>query len=196
MGEKLTQSNIVHTPSFRTPLDRPITSIANRYGGKKSKEVERFLRFAVVGITGAVIDVGLLITLQATILPPETPFHVAAATSIAFICAVLNNFYWTRQWVYPDSRSRSIRRQLSQFALISVIGGVVRTTWISLSYHILGILLMPLVLPEIQLLRPGYVPSVHASDKLGTLVAQLIGMAVVMVWNFAANRYWTYNDVT
>jgi len=54
---------------------------------------------------------------------------------------------------------------------------------------------MPIFLPEIQLLRPGYVPSESAEAKLGTMVAWLIGVIIVMVWNFLANRYWTYNDV-
>jgi len=54
---------------------------------------------------------------------------------------------------------------------------------------------MPILLPEIQLLRPGYVPSVSAEAKLGTMAAWAIGVAVVMVWNFLANRLWTYNDV-
>jgi putative flippase GtrA len=31
---------------------------------------------------------------------------------------------------------------------------------------------------------------------MGTLIAQFIGVIVVMFWNFFANRYWTYNDVS
>jgi hypothetical protein len=54
---------------------------------------------------------------------------------------------------------------------------------------------MPILLPEIQLFRPGYVPSASAEAKLGTMAAWLIGVTVVMIWNFLANRYWTYNDV-
>jgi putative flippase GtrA len=186
--------------TFRNPLDGPITLIARRFGGK-SREVERFLRFAVVGITGAVLDFGILIILQATLLPPVNEqkeplvLNVALATSLAFFTAVASNFVWTRLWVYPDSRSRSVRRQLGQFALISFTGGVARTTWISLACIPLGTLLMPAVLPAIQLFRPGYLPSHTAEAKLGTIVAQMIGIAVVMLWNFLANRYWTYSDV-
>lgn len=180
---------------FRTPLDGPIDRIAARFGGSRAKDLGRFLRFAFVGTTGALIDIGMLILLQATILPPTSDINVTLATGIAFTCAVLSNFTWNRFWVYPDSRSRSIRRQLAQFALISTTGGIARTTWVTLAYEPVGYALMPVLLPVIQLFNPAYSPSGTAEEKLGTLVAQLMGMVVVMLWNFFANRLWTYNDV-
>jgi putative flippase GtrA len=187
--------------AFRNPLDTPIVNIASRFG-EKSKEVERFLRFAIVGASGAVIDFGMLVVLQATILPPNAAdgsklyLNVTLATSIAFAMAVLNNFIWTRLWVYPDSRTRSMRRQLAQFTLISVSGGVVRAVWVTSASFPLGHLLWPLVLPLVQNFRPEYLPGEAAEGKLGTIVAQLIGMAVIMLWNYFANRHWTYNDVS
>lgn len=183
--------------ALRNPLDIPIQAIAYRFG-ERAKEVERFLKFAIVGVIGAIIDFGTLFILQATVLPPVEPnkvLSVAIASSIAFFAAVISNFIWNRYWTYPDSRSRSIRRQMVQFMGISAVGWIGRTIWISSSYYFLGKAIMPLVLPEIQIFRPGYVPSESAEAKLGTLVAWLIGVIVVMIWNFLANRYWTYNDV-
>lgn len=185
--------------AVRNPLDVPIAVVAERVGGSKSKEVERFIKFAIVGAIGAIIDFGTLFVLQATLLPPLDPnkdLKVALASTIAFLAAVISNFVWNRLWTYPDSRSRSMRRQLVQFTSISAIGWVGRTLWISLSYRFLGEALMPVFLPEIQIFRPGYIPSESAEAKLGTLVAWFIGVIVVMVWNFLANRYWTYNDVS
>ncbi|MBC8098857.1 MAG: GtrA family protein [Armatimonadetes bacterium] len=183
-------------PSFRNPLDIPITFVAKRIGGSKSKEIERFLRFAVVGVTGAMIDIGLVYVLQATRLPPINQLNVALVNIIAFTCAVISNFIWTRMWVYPESRSKSVRRQLVQFAFISVVGGVGRTTWVMATHMAAGVLLLPLALPFIQLVRRNYVPGPLASQKLGSLASMLVAMVFVMLWNFFANRYWTYNDVT
>lgn len=180
---------------FRTPLDTPINRAARRIGGSNWREVERFLRFAVVGVTGAIIDFGTLIIAQATILPPTNDLHVAMATTLAFVIAVVSNFIWTRMWVYPDSRSRSMRRQLSQFFLISVTGWLARTVWITTTYSLIGHALMPALLPIIEVFRPEYIPSPTSEEKLGSIIAQLIAMAFVMLWNFFANRYWTYNDV-
>lgn len=186
--------------ALRSPIDGLIEAIAARFGSK-SREVERFLKFAIVGFVGAMVDFGTVIVLQATILPPTSAsgerltVNVALATTIAFLAAVISNFIWNRFWTYPDSRSRSMRRQLAQFTLISFIGWFGRTLWISAAYHTLGMWLMPILLPVIHLLRPAYVPSIAADDKLGTLAAQFIGIIVVMFWNFFANRLWTYNDV-
>lgn len=180
---------------FRTPLDGLIRSLAYRVSASKGKEIERFIRFAIVGIIGAVIDIGLVYMLQATVLPPVNSLNVILATGIAFCTAVLSNFTWTRLWVYPDSRSRSMRRQLALFAFISTVGGVGRTIWITVSHTLIGTLVLPLALPFIRIFRQGYEPGPLASEKLGTLVALLIAMVVVMLWNFFANRLWTYNDV-
>jgi len=193
-----TESMKIRRVAVRNPLDAPIAAVARRVGGNRPKEVERFIKFAIVGAFGAVIDSVTLFILQATVLVPLEPnkdLKVAIASTIAFLAAVLSNFTWNRYWTYPDSRSRSMRRQMAQFTTINLIGWLGRTIWISTSYHWLGALLMPVLLPEIQIFRPGYVPSASAEAKLGTMAAWLVGVCVVMVWNFLANRYWTYNDV-
>ncbi|MBL8163241.1 MAG: GtrA family protein [Anaerolineae bacterium] len=186
---------------IRNPLDAPIVAISSRFGDK-SKEVERFLKFAIVGAMGAVVDLGTVFLLQATLLPPTDAtgnpvmLNVALATTVAFIAAVVSNFLWNRYWTYPDSRSRSVRRQLALFTFISFVGWAVRTLWISTAFHFVGEVFMPILLPFIHIVRPTYIPSYAAEGKLGTLIAQIIGIGVVMVWNFLANRYWTYNDVS
>jgi putative flippase GtrA len=84
-----------------------ILRISLRFGGSKAKEVERFLKFATVGIIGAIIDFGVLNVLQATVLRPVEPhlsLKVALATGTAFTSAVTSNFIWNRYWTYPDSR--------------------------------------------------------------------------------------------
>lgn len=179
-----------------TPLDNLIRAVANAAPGNKAKEVERFLKFAVVGVVGASFDFGVLNLLQSTILPPpadSTGFsiNVALAVTISFICAVSSNFFWNRYWTYPDSRTRSIRRQLAQFFTVSVIGWSARTLWISLSYGFWG----RIATSVLQTIRPETIIEIQIQNRIGTNVALLLGIFVVMIWNFFANRYWTYNDV-
>lgn len=183
--------------NLTTPVDSFIIKIANRIGGGKAKEVERFIKFACVGLLGFIIDFGTVFTLQSTILPPVNSdgenlvVNVAIATTIGFILAVCSNFTWNRLWTYPDSRSYSIRRQLTQFAIVSVSGWTARTIWISATFTTFGVLSTSVI----QLLSPAYDPSLLNQQKFGTMIAQFIGVIVVMIWNFLANRYWTYNDV-
>lgn len=188
-AEQMTTHN---SRRIQTPLDPIIKRIARRFGDK-GKEVERFLKFAIVGTIGAIVDFATLNILLNTILPPlpEQRINVALATTIAFIAAVVSNFTWNRFWTYPDSRSRSVRRQLAQFAVVSVIGWLARTVWITLSFAAMGVFVVNLI----QMTNPEFIPTELTTNAIGTNASQLIGVFVVMVWNFFINRYWTYNDV-
>ncbi len=174
-----------------TPVDGLIVDLAKRIGRSQAKEVERFIKFAFVGALGFVIDIGTVIILQNTLLPPEDDQSVLLANSIAFVLAVCSNFVWNRVWTYPDSRSYSVRRQLTQFGIVSVIGLVIRNLWISGAYERLGQLSTSLLKSAFA----DYAPDLLAQNKLGTTIALVFGVLIVMVWNFVANRFWTYSDV-
>ena len=121
-------------------LNQFIVRFSLRFG-TKAKEVERFLKFAVVGAIGAVVDFGVLNILQATILHPNEPnvqMKVALATGTAFTVAVTSNFIWNRYWTYPDSRTRSIRRQLVQFFIVNTLGLVFRLWFVKSLFGPMG----------------------------------------------------------
>ena len=189
MSQAATSSN--ENRALNTPIDGIIIRVSQRIGGGRAKEVERFIKFAFVGLLGFIIDFGVVFLLQASLLPPVSEINVAVATTIAFILAVCSNFIWNRWWTYPDSRSYSIRRQLTQFTIVSVIGGTARAIWNAATFAFFGALSTSLV----QAALPAYYPSAMDQRKLGTMIAMFIGVIIVMFWNFLANRYWTYNDV-
>lgn len=193
---QVTSADFKPQPSSRaikTPLDGIIQAVARRFGGQKEKELERFMKFAIVGTLGAIVDFGTLNILQATLLPPDPifPLNVSIAVTFSFLAAVMNNFIWNRYWTYPDSRSRSVRRQLAQFAFVSVVGWIGRTVWVTLAYTALG----TLAVEFIQTINSSFSPDAILQNRIGTNVALLVGVFVVMIWNFFVNRYWTYNDV-
>src|SRR5689334_15806458 len=106
--------------SRRPRLRNFIRRLAVRYGGHRHKEVERFLKFAFVGVLGTIIDLGISNVLMKFVFHvskenAETP--VLIASTIGFTIAVINNFIWNRYWTYPDSRSHPISLQLGQFFL-------------------------------------------------------------------------------
>lgn len=175
-------------------LNRIILKFSSRYGGTQAKEVERFLKFAVVGVVGAVIDFGVLNLLQATVLSPVEPhlsLKVALATGTAFTSAVTSNFIWNRYWTYPDSRSRPIQQQLMQFFIVNAAGLVFRLIWVRVLFGPFG------EIGANTLTWLGVIESMDdtATKQLGTNIAQFFAIWIVMIWNFFVNRYWTYNDV-
>jgi len=144
------------------------------------QERTRFLRFAVVGIIGAIVDFGVM-----NLLVNGFHFFYVIAGTISFILAILSNFTWNRFWTYPDSRSKPILRQLIQFAVVSVAGLAIR---IPILTFVEPALL--LVLTLIALHIPNF--SQKFISQNFTLALAVI---IVMFWNFFVNRYWTYNDV-
>jgi putative flippase GtrA len=141
----------------------------------------RFFRFALVGITGAVVDFGvsnLLIKLFNT--------RLLIAGSISFIAAIINNFILNRYWTYPDSRSKPVSQQLAQFAVISIMGLGIR---IPILYFVEP--WMEFLAERYNLERLLLLDAKTTSDNLTLAIA----VVVVMFWNFFANRYWTYSDV-
>lgn len=177
--ERLTQVNV---------LDRLILLVALRFGSK-AKEVERFLKFAIVGTFGAVVDFAVLNILQSSLLPPSgasEEMNVRLATGVAFTAAVSSNFIWNRYWTYPDSRSRKLMLQLGQFFAVNVVGLIFRLIFVGFTYAPLGTLAYDVL---------GGNPTDESLNQLGSNFAQAIAVIIVMFWNFFVNRYWTYNDV-
>ena len=184
-----TSINNEKTYAIQTPLDGIIASVAKLIGGSKAKEFERFLKFAVVGTIGAVIDLGTSFILLRTIFDPRIKTQFLIGATISFLAAVISNFMWNRYWTYPDSRSRSLRRQLVQFTLVSITGWVGRTIWLNFAQPIFENTAM-----DISHNFNSPLDDVTAA-LIGGMVAILLGIFVVMIWNFLVNRYWTYNDV-
>jgi putative flippase GtrA len=146
---------------------------------KNINERKRFYQFAVVGLMGAVIDFGIFNFLISC-------FGIISVWSsvVSFSFAVVSNFLWNRMWTYPDSRSKSLSRQLFQFCVISVIGLGIRTPLFAF-LEMLFVNLSARFLPKF-FLSPTF---------LGHNVSLAVAIVVVLLWNFAANRLWTYNDV-
>ena len=147
-------------------------------------ELTRFLKFGVVGTFGAVVDFGTFNVLHGSLSWPAVPASVCS-----FLAAVTSNFIWNRYWTYPDSRTKSVRRQAGQFALVSVVGLAIRTPLFALLIGP-GTSLASFLLQT----RLGSITNVTAA-ALGSNLALAAAVIVVLFWNFLANRLWTYADI-
>jgi putative flippase GtrA len=173
--------------------------------GIKGKETKRFVKFAVVGAIGFVVDFvvfNLMVFLLSPPLAEGAALHRLAAgwglspdqidalgptiaQAISFVMAIISNFIWNRYWTYPDSRTKSFRRQFAQFVLVSVTGILIRTPIISFTHR------------PFSRLAARLIPALTSlAEPIGNNMALVLAVIVVMFWNFFVNRYWTYNDVS
>lgn len=140
-------------------------------------ERKRFLKFALVGSLGAAVDFTVFnILTQWVGLPP------VLSSVLSFLTAMTHNFLWHRYWTFPESRSKRAVHQWLQFGMVSLVGLAIRTALFSLIHTPLTTFMGSLPLP----LTPAF---------WGNNISLAIVIFVVMVWNFTANRIWTYNDV-
>ena len=144
----------------------------------RRRELTRFFKFSVVGAIGAIVDFGIFNLLRGVVGMPA-----AIAQALSFLAAVTSNFIWNRYWTYPDSRSKPLGRQASQFLVVSLVGLAIRTV------------VFVLVQPETITFAEVLLPSAASAVAIGENLALVVAVIVVLFWNFSINRVWTYSDV-
>ena len=141
------------------------------------KELKRFVRFGIVGIIGSVIDFGFLNLFTIVF---KMPYVLSSVFS--FSLAVINNFILNRIWTFSASRKDPLLGQLIQFGIVSVIGLLIRTPLLAWLEKVLVPLAGKLV------------PNLLTPTIVGHNVGLAIGIGVVMLWNYFANRFWTFRN--
>lgn len=133
------------------------------------KEYSRFAKFALVGVSGAVVDFTLL-NIGMSVF--EWPLLLANTVSVG--AAILNNFTWNRLWTFPESQTRKKRTQIIQFATVNTIG---------------------LVLNNLIVLLINWLIDPIVGEPWSYNIAKAMAIGIVLFWNFGANRLWTYRGL-
>ncbi len=133
------------------------------------KELERFMKFAIVGALGAVIDFTLLNLIRGVL-----GWDLLWANTVSVSVAMLSNFIWNRLWTFPESRKRKKRTQLPQFVIVNLIGLIINNV---------------IVVGIDSILVP------YIGEPWSYNAAKAVAIGVVLFWNFGANRLWTYRGL-
>ena len=133
-------------------------------------EFNRFLKFAIVGTIGAVVDFSVLNILVLAFGWPKEYANLVSVT-----CAVISNFTWNRLWTYPESRERPLHTQFGQFALVNLFGLAINQFFFVMTDSLIFDEIFP-----------------HPIDYN---FAKATAVVVVLFWNFFVNRRWTYREI-
>jgi putative flippase GtrA len=132
-------------------------------------ELKLFFKFSMVGLTGAIVDLGLLNFMHYFVWHSSWDVMLYPAVTISFSAAVVNNYTWNIHWTYRhQDHSDRHHVTLSKFFVVSVVGLFIN---LSIVY----------VMTELF--------------DLYWLIGKLVAMALVLFWNFFINRFWTFNEV-
>jgi dolichol-phosphate mannosyltransferase len=130
----------------------------------------RFLRFAVVGLSGVVVDMGLLFLLSD---PTMLGWGLTRSKLIAAETAIVNNFLWNDAWTFGDMSAhqqgfRPRLRRFGKFQLICLAGVALNTVLLNLQFNFL---------------------------HMNRYVANAVAIAAVTGWNFWLNLKLSWRGV-
>jgi len=106
-----------------------------------------------------------------------------ASQAISFTLAVINNFIWNRFWTYPETRKSGALKPFIQFGIVNVIGLGIRT------------LLFLVIEPQMIKLSTVVLPGLDNSVIIGHNLTLALVILIVMLWNYFANRNWTFKEI-
>jgi dolichol-phosphate mannosyltransferase len=125
----------------------------------------RFIRFGLVGLSGVVVDMGMLYLLHSAASPLGLGWGLTRSKVIASELAILNNFFWNDRWTFRDMAGgqRSVgqwAKRFLKFNLICLLGLGLNVLTLNLLFNLFGI---------------------------NAYVANLIAIVLVTFWNFWIN---------
>ena len=131
----------------------------------KTVEVGRLLRFCTVGLSGAVVHLGVL-----WLLTEVCRLYYLHSAVVATTCAIANTFLWHEVWTFADRirTRRTLAQRLKRFLRFNVIGA-------SGALLYLGVLWL-------------------LTDVLGIyyLMSAVVGVGTTAVWNYSLNATITW----
>ncbi|HIH01132.1 TPA: glycosyltransferase family 2 protein [Thermoplasmata archaeon] len=137
----------------------------------KKPWLARYIKFAFIGGIGTVINLAVLWTAVELFF-----VHYLWAAVLAFVIADTNNFIWNRWWTFRSKGK--VHVQYSQFLLVSVNG------------LMLNLIILKTIVEDLM-------PALGIGEDRASMflvVAQVIAIFLVSIFNFIANSFWTFSD--
>ena len=139
----------------------------------KRPGLQQFIKFCVIGFTSMIIDVSI-----AKRLTYGMGLHWILAQTISFAVAVTNGFIWNTLWTFRGMGSAKRHEQYLKFVAVNVV----------------GLLLNVGIMKTVFLCFTGRLINQGNPDELHWNIAKGIAVVLVAVWNFSANKLWTFKD--
>ena len=133
----------------------------------KNPNLFEFLKFAVVGVIGTIVDFGFY-----TLLSRGFGMYYLYARAISVLLAIGNNFFFNKYWTFKRGKSGRTKLESVKFFIVSI-----------LNYFLnLGIMYVIVEYTSAEQLFGVY------EDYFAILVA----IGIVLFSNYFANKFWTF----
>jgi len=136
---------------------------------KNNPNLFEFFKFAVVGVTGTVVDFATY-----AILTRIFDLYYITATCISVFLAIVNNFFLNKYWTFKKGRSGKAKTEYVKFFVVSVVNYFLN---IGITWFI--------------------VEKTTAEAAFGTyedFFAKVVAIGIVLFSNYFGNKFWTFKD--
>jgi dolichol-phosphate mannosyltransferase len=146
----------------------------------------RFVKFAVVGVSGMVVNMAALF-----VFADLASIHTNLASAIAIEISVLSNFALNDRWTFADRRAAASGglTRLIRFHAVSGVGATVQWVTFVVGNYLVASLLLGDGTSSLGA-SFSHPPEVGAWKYF----SQFVGVGVAAVWNFLANLKWTWRN--
>ncbi len=137
---------------------------------KKHQGIVQFIKFGIVGVANTGVDWITFYILTATFLDDSE----TVAKAIAFLVAMINSYIFNTIWTFKKEYQKTVGKKKDnkavgmvfvKFAAVSLVGWGVNTYVFNL---------------------------VRFNMDQGKLIALVFASGAAILWNFFANKFWTY----
>jgi putative flippase GtrA len=136
--------------------------------------VRQFVKFCIIGFTSMIIDVAI-----AKFLTYRMSWHWILAQTVSFSFAVTNGFIWNSLWTFRGLGSGARHEQYLKFVLVNIA----------------GLCLNVAIMKTIFFFFTGRIIGQGNPDEMHWNIAKGAAILVVAMWNFFANKHWTFKPV-
>lgn len=160
---------------------------AKPQGGDMKKEVNETAKqagkFGLVGILNTVLDLGLF-----NLLTQAFGVFVVVANVISVTVAIINSYFWNKNWTFQDKSNKNLVAQFTRFVLFSLIGMGIQTfmVWLLATRWTITGLWAYDVVNFIGL------EKIFSESFVLNNWAKVWGIGLALVWNFIAYKKWTF----
>jgi putative flippase GtrA len=145
--------------------------------------VVQFIQFCLVGALSTALNEALFNLFWMLGLNRDLSFV------LAFSLAVTNGFFLNRAWTFRRSRGRKMERQYLMFFAVNVVG--LGLSWVVMRVSGAWLLQIGWAQPLALWLQQWAHRAIPA-DRVAYSLGVLISTAPCAVWNFSANKLWTF----
>lgn len=135
----------------------------------KNPSIFEFIKFAVVGVIGTMVDFGTY-----AILTRVFDVYYITATCISVFLAIINNFFLNKYWTFKKGQSGDTKKEYLKFFIVSVVNYFLN---IGITWYIVEKTL-----------------SESLFGSYEDFFAKVVAIGIVLFSNYFGNKYWTFKS--